>query len=279
MNKPILAPALFISHGAPTFALAPGQLGANLGLLGQSLRGLRAVLVVSPHWQTTRVQVMSTPAPQTIHDFSGFPPPLYQLQYPAPGCPELAQVALELLGAAGIDAGFDAQRGFDHGAWTALYHLLPAAQIPVFQLSMPYSLSTTAAVALGQALAPLRQQGVALIGSGGMTHNLYEFRQSAGPAEPYVLEFTHWVRRAVQTRQFDQLIRYRAIAPQAERAHPTEEHFLPLLVALAASRADESCQCLGSEVTYAVLSMESYGWGLPGAGGGAATGGVATVAS
>jgi 4,5-DOPA dioxygenase extradiol len=259
---PPLTPLLFISHGAPTFALEPGRLGPQLQALGRRLEGVRAVLVVSPHWQTRGVAVSTDTAPETIHDFGGFPAALYDLQYPAVGAPELAREAAALLAAAGF-ATNTTQHGLDHGAWVPLSHLLPQAQLPVFQVSMPYDLDTEQALQLGQALAPLRQQGVLIVASGSMTHNLHEFRQGTTQAAPYVLEFSNWVRAAVRAHAVQPLLRYRSEAPHAERAHPSEEHFLPLLVALGAQQEGEAAQLIDGGVEHGMLSMDSFVWGLP----------------
>ncbi|MFZ6773584.1 DODA-type extradiol aromatic ring-opening family dioxygenase [Undibacterium sp. SXout7W] len=255
------APVLFISHGAPTFALEPGQLGPLLGLLGKKLSDINAVLVVSPHWQTHAVQVMAHPAPATIHDFGGFSPALYDLSYPVAGHPQLATDTMQLLKKAGLDASLDEQRGLDHGAWVPLMHLLPEANIPVFQVSMPVGLNTATAFRFGQVLSALRQQGVLILASGSMTHNLYEVRMSSDRAAEYVLAFTDWVRSAVRDGAKEKLIDYRQLAPEAQRAHPTEEHFLPLLVALGAAQ-DAAVQVIDGGVSHSVLSMESYVWGL-----------------
>lgn len=256
------APVFFISHGAPTFAIEPGVLGPRLTTLGQQLTGIKAVLVVSPHWQTRDVQVMTTAKPDTVHDFGGFPAALYKLQYPAKGQPDIALDAARLLTEAGFSVTSDARRGLDHGAWVPMMHLLPGAQLPVFQVSMPHSLSTAQALRMGQALAPLRAQGVAILASGSMTHNLYEFNPRATQTEPYVQEFTSWVRAAVLAQTTDSLVNYRSLAPHAQRAHPSEEHFLPLLVAHGA-RGVDSPQTIDDSVNYGMLSMESYVWGMP----------------
>ena len=257
-----MAPSLFISHGSPMFAVEPGLLGPNLSTLGRSLDDIAAVLVVSPHWQTRGVRVAATAAPETIHDFGGFPAALYQLQYPVPGAPALAEEALRLLTEAGFEARLDPQRGLDHGAWVPLRHLLPDASVPVFQVSMPHDLDAAGALRLGQALTPLRDRGVLVIGSGSLTHNLYEFRQHIRDPE-YAQEFADWVRDAVVARDVEALVDYRRRAPHAERAHPTEEHYLPLLVALGASAADEVSTRIPGGMTYGVLSMDSFGFGLP----------------
>lgn len=261
----IQTPVFFISHGAPTFALEPGKLGANLNALGKELSGVRAVLVVSPHWQTQGLRVMANKSPATLHDFGGFPRELYDLQYPAPGHPSFAAEAGQLLVEAGFKVSLDDKRGLDHGAWVPLRHLLPAADVPVFQVSMPYALDAAGAVRLGRALSPLRERGVLIVGSGTMTHNLYEVGQSDTRAADYVREFASWVRQAVFSRDVAKLADYRQSAPHAERAHPTEEHFLPLLVAMGAIGASggaPAAQAIEGETTYGVLSMESYVWGM-----------------
>lgn len=256
------APVFFISHGAPTFALEPGTLGARLQAIGKDLSGVAAVLVVSPHWQTDGVRVMANTAPATLHDFGGFPPPLYELQYPARGHLQFAVEAGRLLADAGFEVTLDDQRGLDHGAWVPLMHLRPAADIPVFQVSMPHTLDAAGALNLGRALAPLRQRGVLIIGSGSMTHNLYEFRQSAGGEAAYAREFATWVRQTVLADATGTLADYRRQAPHAARAHPSEEHFLPLLVAVGANGGASAAHVIADEITYGVLSMESYAWGL-----------------
>jgi 4,5-DOPA dioxygenase extradiol len=254
-------PSLFVSHGSPMFALEPGLLGPNLTRLGASLDGLRAIVVVSPHWQTSAVRVTGAPAPETIHDFGGFPAPLYALQYPAPGAPSLAAEVMALLTGAGIEASVDAARGLDHGAWVPLRYVAPAANVPVLQVSLPRSIDTAGALRLGEALRPLRDAGVLVIGSGSLTHNLYEFRSHIADPE-YAQVFADWVADALARRDVAALVDYRARAPHAARAHPTEEHYLPLLVALGASDADEPRTLVPGGMTYGVLSMDSFAFGL-----------------
>lgn len=256
------APSLFISHGSPMFALEPGQLGPNLERVGASIPSPAAIVVVSPHWQTPDVRVTAAALPETIHDFGGFPAPLYALQYPAPGEPQLASAVVELLQAAGFDARVDAHRGLDHGAWVPLRYLKPAADVPVLQVSLPHAIDAAGALRLGRALAPLRERGVLVIGSGSLTHNLYEFRQHIDHPE-YAQAFADWIADAVARGDEESLVHYRARAPHAVRAHPTEEHYLPLLVALGASDAVEPRQLIKGGMTYGVLSMDSFGFGLP----------------
>ena len=256
------APAMFISHGAPMFALEPGLLGPNLARIGEALPSLTAIIIVSPHWQTPGVRVTGAEVLETIHDFGGFPAPLYALQYPARGAAQLAAEIVEGLRKAGFDAAIDPRRGLDHGAWVPMRYVKPAADVPVLQVSLPRGIDTAGALQLGRALAPLRDRGVLVIGSGSLTHNLYEFRQHIHDPE-YAQAFADWVEAAVQRHDLDALLDYRVRAPHAARAHPTEEHFLPLLVALGASHGDEPRVRVEGGMTYGVLSMDSFGFGLP----------------
>jgi 4,5-DOPA dioxygenase extradiol len=243
------------------FALEPGKLGPALTKLGASLPVLSAIVVVSPHWQTPGVRVSAVRSPETIHDFGGFPEQLYELLYEPPGAPELATEVVDLLGSAGIAAKLDNHRGLDHGAWVPLKYLKPAADIPVLQVSIPNGMSASDAFRLGHALAPLRDRGVLIVGSGSLTHNLYEFRRDVRDPE-YAQEFADWIADAVMRGDVDALIGYRARAPHAARAHPTEEHYLPLLVAAGASTPDEPRVRIAGGLTYGVLSMDSFGFGL-----------------
>lgn len=256
------APSLFISHGSPMFALEPGVLGPNLQRLGRALTELTAIVIVSPHWQTRGgIHVGATATPSTIHDFGGFPAPLYALQYTPAGAPALAADVAQLLGEAGFPVRTEAQRGLDHGAWVPLRYLKPEADVPVLQVSMPHDLDTASALRLGQALAPLRDRGVLVIGSGSLTHNLYEFRQHISDPE-YAQAFADWVADAVARHDLDALVRYRELAPFGARAHPTEEHFLPLLVAIGASDPHDGHSLIHGGMTYGALSMDSFGFGL-----------------
>lgn len=260
------SPVLFVSHGAPTFALEPGLLGPRLTAAGQSLPRPRAVLVVSPHWMTRGLRVASTAAPETVHDFGGFPRPLYDLRYPAPGEPALAARTVEVLRQAGLAAQADGSQGLDHGAWVPLRFLYPRADVPVFQVSLPQGMDARQAYALGQALRPLRDEGVLVVGSGSLTHNLHDFRMPVdGGAADYAREFAAWVRQTVEARDHARLQDTMNIAPHAQRAHPTTEHFLPLLVAAGAAGADDAVQTLEGGITYGVLAMDSYLFGAPAA--------------
>jgi 4,5-DOPA dioxygenase extradiol len=254
-------PSLFVSHGAPTFALEPGRAGEQLAALGRALPKPSAVLVVSPHWMTRGVQVSAAAQPPTVHDFGGFPRALYALRYPAPGAPQLAARVQSVLEAGGIAATLDATRGFDHGAWVPLMHLYPDADVPVIQVSLPVDADERGAFELGQALAPLAREGVLIVGSGSLTHNLHEFRMAESQEAAYVREFAGWVRRAVQEGDMERLVHALEQAPHARRAHPTSEHFLPLLVAAGAAARSTPATVFDGGVRHGVLAMESYVFG------------------
>ena len=263
MSDPSPLPVLFISHGSPTFAIEPGTVGPALTALGQTLPRPKAVLVVSPHWMTREPRVATSAAPQTMHDFGGFPPALYQLNYPAPGHPALAQRAIELLRAADWAAEADAQWGLDHGAWVPLMHLLPGADVPVFQVSLPARLDGARAYAYGQALAPLAHEGVLIIGSGSLTHNLHGLRFDApdAPAQAYAVEFAAWINDVVTRRDHARLQQTMALAPHAQRAHPSAEHLWPLLVAAGAAGTEVPARRIDGGMTHGVLSMDAFVFG------------------
>ncbi len=254
-------PTLFVSHGAPTFAIEPGLAGPRLSALGRTLPRPRAVLVVSPHWMTPGPRVGVASRPQTIHDFGGFDPALYEIDYPVDGHPELARRALAVLADAGWAPRPDEGRGLDHGAWVPLRHLYPAADVPSFQVSLPAQLDGDAAWAFGVALAPLAEEGVLIVGSGSLTHNLAEFRWGPVGHEAYATEFAAWVREAIIRGDSDRLRQTLARAPHAARAHPTAEHFWPLLVAAGAAASALPATVIEGGLTHGVLSMDSFVFG------------------
>lgn len=258
-------PALFLSHGSPMWALEPGESGPALTRWAHGLpQAPKGVVIMSPHWMTRGIGVMTHPAPPTWHDFGGFPEPLYALQYPAPGDPELGERVLGLLQAAGLPAQADPQRPLDHGAWVPLMHLFPQANVPVVQVSLPAGVGPEGVYAMGRALAGLRDEGYLVIGSGSMTHNLREFFNGRpdqdASAERYVSEFARWVEDAVSRGDREALMDYRSRAPHAVRAHPTDEHFLPLYFALGAAGWGEGAaapEYLSREIMYRYLAMDA----------------------
>ncbi|AKJ68968.1 hypothetical protein PATSB16_31560 [Pandoraea thiooxydans] len=256
-------PTLFVSHGAPTLAIEPGRTGALLSLLGQRLPRPEAILLISPHWATPQPSVGSLITPTVMHDFSGFPRELYRLDYPAQGSPALAHRTVDALREAGIAATIDPQRGLDHGAWVPLRYLFPEADVPVTQLSLQPHQAPDYHYRVGQALSPLARDGVLVIGSGSFTHNLRELRvqQDRMPGARYVDEFAQWFAERMAAGDLPALLDYRAHAPYAVRAHPGDDHLLPLFIAMGASD-DWTLQAhFDTGTTYDVLRMDAFAFG------------------
>lgn len=255
-----MLPSLFISHGSPMLALQPGASGPALLRLAAELPRPKAIVVVSAHWESQELLVSGSPAPETWHDFGGFPRELFAVQYPAPGDPQLASEIVERLHADGLDARVDAQRPFDHGTWVPLSLMYPAADIPVVQVSLPSRMGPALQTRVGHALAGLREQGVLLIGSGSITHNLGELDWRAGPETitPWALEFRNWVVDKLAANDANALHDYRRQAPNAVRSHPSDEHLLPLYFARGAG-GDFSVAHQG--FTLGALGMDIYRFG------------------
>jgi 4,5-DOPA dioxygenase extradiol len=256
-------PSLFLSHGAPTLPLTDAAAAAFLGKLGSRLERPSAVLVISAHWETAQPTVNAVSRNETIHDFYGFPRPLYELRYPAPGAPDRAAQIANLLRAAGFACETDERRGLDHGAWVPLLLMYPDADIPVLELSVQPQLGPAHHLLLGRALAPLRHDGVLIIGSGSFTHDLSEFRGQGinDPALAWVDDFAAWFSSRLTAGRIDELLDYRRQAPYARKNHPTEEHLLPLYVALGAGGEDAHCEPLHVSVMHAILRMDVYAFG------------------
>ncbi|MCC4594115.1 dioxygenase [Xanthomonas campestris pv. phormiicola] len=253
-------PSLYISHGSPMTALDPGPVGTRLAELAAALPRPRAIVVASAHWLARRPLVGAAAQPQTIHDFGGFPRELHEMQYPAPGAPALAREVAERLERAGLQPYVDERRGLDHGVWVPLSLLYPQADIPVLPLSIQPELGPAHQLAMGRALAPLRDDGVLLIGSGSITHNMHDFgRYAPGKQAPYVGPFIDWVERALLREDLPALLDYRRQAPFAERAHPTDEHWLPIYFAMgAAGEGGLGAQRIDAGIAAGVMTMDSY---------------------
>jgi 4,5-DOPA dioxygenase extradiol len=253
-------PALFVSHGAPTLIITPGPAREFLSGLGSGIPQPTAILVVSAHWETGAPAVSSMAAPDTIYDFYGFPRELYTIRYPAPGAEALAERTAELLTGAGFATQKDTQRGLDHGAWVPLKLMYPTAMLPVTQLSIQTHLGVQHHYRLGQALRPLREEGVLILASGGTTHNLREFGRHTYDAEPpaWVSEFRDWLAQCAAAGDVEELLRYRERAPYAVRNHPTEDHFVPFFAALGAGSAEPRATRIHTSTTFGILAMDAY---------------------
>jgi 4,5-DOPA dioxygenase extradiol len=258
-------PALFISHGSPTILIDPTPAHHALRALGESLTAQagqrpKAIVVASAHWETADVAITGAVAPVTIHDFGGFPQALFDYQYPAPGNPALAADILTVVRQAGLKASVDERRGLDHGAWVPLALMFPDATIPLVQVSIQPRKDPSHHRRLGEALRSLRSQGVLVIGSGALTHNLREVRwhDNASPAPAWVDGFGDWVLERVLSGRFAEIETQWEQAPSALRNHPSNDHLWPLFVAMGAASKGAAGRVLHQGTELGVLRMDSY---------------------
>jgi len=253
-------PSIFLSHGSPMLPFTDAPARTFLASLGQSLPRPDAIVVASAHWETSAPEVSAVDVNTTIHDFRGFPRQLYELHYDAPGAPGVAREVADLLKAAGLSYSIDPQRGLDHGAWVPLLLMYPQADIPVLQVSIQTHLGPAHHLRLGRALAFLRERNVLVIGSGSFTHDLSSFRGQGvnEPAPDWVNGFADWFDDGLRRNDMDELLAYRRLAPHAVKNHPTDEHLLPLYVALGAAGATPRVTRLHASATHSVLRMDVY---------------------
>ena len=255
-------PAIFVSHGAPTLAIEPSparEFLAGLGLdVDRRFGRPRAVLVASAHWESAVPTVGTAAEFDTIHDFRGFPDELYRIRYPAHAAQDVARAVTEHLEDAGIPAATDRSRGLDHGAWVPLRLMYPAADVPVVSLSLQPTRGPRHAYRVGEALRPLRSDGVLVLGSGSITHNLREL--SAGQSEEplHVREFVEWIGARAAAADTEALLDYRRRAPHAERNHPTDEHLLPLFIVLGAASPQAPLRRIHASRTFGSLRMDAF---------------------
>lgn len=248
-------PALFLGHGSPMSALEDNEFTRAWRALGERLPRPRAILAVSAHWETKGVLVTAAERPRTIHDFYGFPPALYAKQYPAAGEPALARRVESML-APYARADLDSW-GYDHGTWSVLAHMYPAADIPVIQLSMDVRLAPRGHYQVGRALAPLREEGVLILGTGNIVHNLRLFRRDpATPPAPFAQRFNETVKAKVLAGDHDALIDYARLDPETHLAFPEPEHFQPLLYVLGAQKPGERVE-IATDRVFSTISMTS----------------------
>ena len=252
---------LFVSHGAPNLILHNSEARHFLEHFGKDIGKPRAILMVTAHFEAHRPTLTNGTHPPMIYDFGGFEPELRTVQYRAPGSPEVASEAFKLLDEAGLSPAF-ADRGFDHGTWVPLVLMRPEADIPVVQLSVEPDKGAAYHLKLGRALKPLADSGVLIIGSGAATHNLHEFFRGQyrpdSPAPDWVKSFGDWLDRKITEGDTEALVQYRMLAPNGAKNHPTEEHLLPLFVAMGAAGEGAHGTRVHTSQEYGVLMMDAY---------------------
>jgi 4,5-DOPA dioxygenase extradiol len=270
MNTPALSP-IFISHGSPMTALEPREAGAFLKSLGPAIDAAfgrpNAIVAVSAHTLARSPVLLAGTRHEAVYDFGGFDDKLYTLRYDAPGAPTLATQVEALLGAAGIDVHRVEQGGLDHGIWTPLRYMWPGADVPVLPLAFVPSWSPRQLFEFGAALAPLAAQGVLVMGTGSITHNLrrvFAGGLHASPGAPEIAEsaaFRHWMQQRSQAGDWEVLFDYRKSAPHAVDMHPTDEHLLPWYVAAGAGGREHGALRLHASQTFGSLGMDAYAFG------------------
>ncbi|MED5617780.1 dioxygenase family protein [Ideonella sp. BN130291] len=269
-------PSLFVSHGSPMIALEPGLAGAFLARLGPAIDATfgrpRAIVAISAHTLARAPVALGAARHDTIHDFGGFPPALYALRYDAPGDPALAADVVQRLAEHGIAAQRSEAGGLDHGIWTALRYVYPEADVPIVPLAFVHSESPARQFALGAALAPLREQGVLVLGTGSITHNLRRLfggvhgRPDAdAPEIEESAAFRRWMAERSAARDWDALWDYRAKAPFAAEMHPTDEHLLPWFATAGSGGLQAQPVRLHDSVSFGALGMDTYAFGEPAA--------------
>ncbi len=227
-------PALFISHGAPTLALEQSATTSALARIGQNLPKPRAIIIMSAHWQSSKLEISSNPKPKTWHDFSGFDPQLHALQYPVLGHAELAESLAHQLNERGITCRVNPIRVCDHGVWAPLRHLYPEADVPIVQISLPQHYDSVACYQLGAQLTQLREQQIMIIGSGNITHNLQAMRWEADSIDKQAKHFKLWLLQQLKS-DIPSALDWQKY-PQYKDIHPSDEHLLPLFFALGAGQ-------------------------------------------
>jgi 4,5-DOPA dioxygenase extradiol len=251
----VSTPALFVGHGSPMNAIEDNAFRQSWSRLGRELARPRAILCVSAHWEARGVWLTGSPAPPTIHDFYGFPPALYAVRYAAPGAPQLAQRTASLL--YDLGARLDPERGLDHGCWSVLVAMYPDAEVPVLQLSLDTRQPAAFHYDLARRLAPLREEGVLVLGSGNVVHNLRQAEFGLERGYDWAERFDAVVRERIRLGEHQALVDYPALAAEAPLAVPTPEHYLPLLYALALQRPGEPIAFFNEQCALGSISMTS----------------------
>lgn len=261
-SQKIKMPVLFIGHGSPMNALADNQYTQTLANLGKNIPVPKAILVVSAHWMTEGSWVTEMENPKTIHDFYGFPQKLFEVQYPAPGSPEFAKFIKESVKDPKIHGDTEAW-GLDHGTWSVLKHMYPKANIPVLQLSIYMAQPPAYHFKLGQELAKFREQGVLILGSGNLVHNLRSIRWEAD-AKPYdwAIEFDEWIKAKLESRDFHSVMNKFSDTEAGRLSVPSLDHYYPLHYILGASDAKDELKFEYEEIQNGSISMRCLSFGL-----------------
>lgn len=255
MSSLQVLPGLFISHGSPMLAIEPGQVGAALERISHNLPTPKAIVVMSAHWESSMLEVSVSTRPKTWHDFGGFPQALYEIQYPAPGEPDLAEEIIRHLQEQGLEVNANATRLRDHGVWVPLLYMYPEADIPIVQISLPMTFSAEQIYKVGELLAYLREQQVLLIGSGSITHNLRELNWNGeGDVPQWASEFRNKVASLLQNNDYEAVLNWKNL-PHVQRNHPTIEHFAPLFFAMGLG---SRMSIVHASFTMGALGMDLY---------------------
>ena len=261
-HSPSLMPTVFVGHGSPLTAFEDNPYVEAWADLGRRLPRPKAILMISAHWYTKGTAVTSASRQKTIHDFYGFPEALYRFRYDAPGSPELASRTAALLAPTSVLQ--TESWGLDHGAWTVLMHAYPGAEVPVVQLSIDGTQPAQAHVEMGRRLAPLREEGVLVIGTGNVVHNLRLYdRTGQAPPNPLAERFRKTVRAQLEAHDHEGLARFMEMGPEAQLAQPTPDHFLPLLYIAGLQRPDEAPEFITEVTMGAGVDMTTVLFGAP----------------
>lgn len=260
-SQPQIMPIAFLGHGSPENALNSNAWTKSLEQIGKKYPAPKNILIISAHWTTNQLKITSSPEPELIYDFFGFPRPLYSFKYPCQGSVEFAHHVAQLVNPF-QSTTLDSTRGFDHGVWTCLCHLYPKGEIPVVQLSLNMKMTAKELIQLGETLKPLRKQGVFIIGSGNIVHNLRELNSITADPFEWAKKFDHYVKEALMTKNHNNLVEFSSEMKSIfEQSHPSPDHYWPLLICAGASNANDKVQFPFEGFQYGSISMRNVLWG------------------
>ena len=248
-------PVFFVGHGNPMNAILENDITKGWRAMGKGLKP-KAILCISAHWQTRGSRVTMAPKPQTIHDFGGFPKELFEVQYPAPGSPEMAQALIHSVHKTTVEE--DHEWGLDHGTWSVLIKMFPEADVPVFQLSLDYNQNAKYHFELAQELSALRKKGVLIVGSGNIIHNLRMANWQSDTPYDWALDFDLKTKELIESGNYSDLVNYTDLGKEARLSIPTDEHYLPMIYALALKEKDETLTFFNESILMGSISMRSF---------------------